>query len=358
MTIRIALKPAMTATLSLAAILMFVSVAAAQTVAVLNGREAGHGWMFRHEGACFLILPRHVAEPPARMTLRTEAPVATGRAVARTPFWPGIDLAIATVDANLLPRCTGDLDTLIWPQELRATRTARLERLTFAGELERVPLTLGDRTYLQFTGTVPEGERIAQGTSGSFAFARGRPLGMSVTSSGEREATFIRGDEIRIHVARWLEEHAQPFAAASETRPAQGARTPLPLTFVESSAPPIAAEYAGDNMLHDGSIFVAAPRGALSLRFQVGDGSAALPLSQVTIEAAAGTGFAQPRQVLIYFSPRRDGTSRRLFARGEIGLDGQFETPIQAPRNARWLELVVTNAWAEGPVGIAAVRAY
>jgi hypothetical protein len=344
---------------SLAQLGPYVSHTNAQTVAVQNGTQQGHGWMFAEDGACYLILPRHLAEPLGRMRIRTAAPVAEGTAFGRTPFWPEIDLAIATVDPSLRPRCTGELADLDLPGALRDTRSAQLERLSGAGEVERAPLTIGNRTYLTFDGVVPEGTRVARGTSGSFAFVQGRPLGMVITADGEQQAKFIRSGEIRIHVARWLEEHGRPFSAPAPATAATAttSEADLPIRFVNSSVLPLQDDFAGSNLTLDDGIFVAEPQGGISLTFRLGNGTAAVPLAQVLIQAPSGIGFATPRDLLIEFSAREDGLSMRPFARGQMGLDGAYATARQAPQNARWLRVRVLNAWDAGPVALGRVRA-
>lgn len=338
--------------------LALVSTSSAQTVAVQNGPERGHGWIFLDGGACYLILPRHLAEPLGRMRIRTAAPVAQATAVGRTPFWPGIDLAVATVDDRLKPRCTGSLDDLDLPDALLDVRTAQLERLSGAGEIERTTLTVGDRTYLTFNGVVPEGERVAEGTSGAFAFASGRPIGMAVTSDGDRRAQFVRAGEIRINVARWLEEHGRPFAAEATADPTEELdQAGLLIRFESASTPPVEPGYVGENLTQADGIYVTQPRGSIILLFRLGDGSTAVPLSQVMIDVPPGTGFAVPQDILIEFSAREDGKSMRIFHRGQMGLDGRFISDRQAPRNARWLRVRILSAWDPGPVAIGRVQA-
>lgn len=315
--------------------------------------------MFLDGGACYLILPRHLAEPLGRMRIRTAAPVAQANAFGRTPFWPGIDLAVATVDETLRPRCTGSLDDLDLPDALLDVRTAQLERLSGAGEIERTTLTIGDRTYLTFNGVVPEGERVAEGTSGAFAFASGLPIGMAVTSDGDRRAQFVRAGEIRINVARWLEGHGRSFSSETTVDPMEDLdQSDLPIRFESASSPPVEPGYVGEHLTQVEGIYVAQPQGGMTLLFRLGDGSAAVPLSQVTINAPPGTGFAVPRDIMIEFSARDDGRSMRIFDRGQMGLDGQFVSDRQAPRNARWLRVRILSAWDQGPVAIGWVRAH
>jgi hypothetical protein len=353
-------------TLKVAAILLSlahaggpVSPAGAQTVSVRNGAERGHGWMFAEGGACYLILPRHLADPVGRMNLRTAAPVAEGTAFGRTPFWPGIDLAVATVDAALRPRCTGSLDDLDLPGPLRDARVAQLERLSGAGEIERTPLTIGNRTYLTFEGTLPEGARIGEGTSGAFAFVGDRPIGMAFTSDSERRADFIRAGEIRIHVARWLEEHGRPFSATPDDadREETSDAADHPIRFVSSSVAPVEPGYAGENLTQADGIFAAEPRGGIVLLFRLGDGTAAVPLSEVRLSAPVDAGFEIPASVRVDFSASEDGSSMRAFDRGMMGLDGTLVIgPLQA-RNARWLRVTIISASGPGPVALARVRA-
>lgn len=314
--------------------------------------------MFLDGGACYLILPRHLAEPLGRMQIRTAAPVVETTAFGRTPFWPGIDLAVATVDETLRPRCTGSLDDLDLPDALLDVRAAQLERLSGAGEIERTALTIGNRTYLTFNGVVAEGESVAKGTSGAFAFASSRPIGMAVTSDGDRRATFIRSGEIRINVARWLQEHGRPFSARETAdRLTEFDDTDLPLRFETASSPPVEPGYVGENLTQADGIYVTQPEGGISLLFRLGDGADAVPLSQVIIEAPPGAGFAVPRDLMIEFSARDDGQSMRIFDRGQMGLEGEFVSDRRAPRNARWLRIRILSAWDPGPVAIGRVRA-
>lgn len=339
-------------------IFLFPSNALTQTVAVQNGQERGHGWMFAEKGACYLVLPRHLAEPVGRLRLRTSAPIAEGTAFGRAPFWEGIDLAVATVKPSLQPRCTGALDDLIVPDAQRGASVAQLERLNSAGEIERTTLRIGDRDYLTFAGTVASDSRIGRGTSGAFAFSGASPLGMAVTSDEESQATFIRSGEIHIHLRRWLSEYERRFvpAAAEPEAVAPQVVDSHPITFERATQPALADEYGGSNMETAEGIFVAQPDGGLMMRFRLGENGRAVPLSQVLVTSPVGTGYAIPRNILIRFSALPDGRSMKTHFRGQMGLDGALQSRPTAPQNARVLEVHVFSVWGAGPVTIGQIQ--
>ncbi len=335
---------------------MFANVAVCQTVAVENGENGkGFGWMFRHKGSCYVILPEHVAGRHPRITLTSSAPVLTGTGTVSKPFWPAIDLAIATVRGAIEDRCTSSLSDLVLTPEERAGRMAQLERLTPVGELMRDPITIDDFTYLTFSARRREdGKAIRRGTSGAFAFIDNTPVGMAIRSADDATGRFIRSDEIHLHVNRYLNEILAP--RAMEVGNAQDLPGSLPLIFRGTSAPPVNPQYAPENLLGAGSyVFDLSDRVTIEFEFP---GEQASAVSRVVVTAPAEGGYSLPREIFIEMSPFASGGRYFALGRFQVGFDGVLDTGRVASRNARRLRLTILNAWSEGPLAIDAVQAF
>ncbi|MBK0328407.1 hypothetical protein I5535_14045 [Rhodobacteraceae bacterium F11138] len=341
---------------TLAAFLFLSSVAASQTVAVENADNGkGFGWMFRHQGACYVVLPEHVAGRHPRITLTSSAPVLTGTGFVSKPFWEGIDLAIATVRGGIADRCSRSLsDLALTPQE-RASRTAYLERLTPVGEVMRDPLTIGAFTYLTFAARRQEdGKAIRRGTSGAFAFVGNTPVGMAIKSPDDETGFFMRSDEIHLNVNRYLNTVASAGGTSQGDDPS--ATGTLPLAFLRTSAPPVNPLYAPENLLGPGP-YVFKLSGRTMIEFEI-PGESASPVSRVRATTPTEGGFSVPREIFIEVSPFVNGGRFFALGRFQMGFDGILDTGRIAPRNARRLRLTVLNAWSEGPLAIDEVQAY
>lgn len=333
--------------------------ATAQSVRVQNGQgEWGFGWMFGHAGICHVVMPRHVAQPDdapfayPKVTVSTAAPVVTDGATIDAPFWEGIDLATAVVDAGPLDaRCTASLSDLEPTRETRATTRASLVRVTGVGEVARHPLRVGDWEYLTFQGELmDDGASIAQGTSGAFAFVGDRPIGMALTSTGERQATFMRSEEIAINVGRRLAEVGQTFVgrrAAEDRAPIAG--DGIAVRAVSANLPALLPQYEAENVLGEG-LFVAEPTGPLEITLRLG-GDAAQAVRRVRMTAPQ-EGYAVPRSISVLVDAGEGGHRFRPWTGGQMRPDGVFDTGLLAPRNARWVRLRITDAWGSGAVAL------
>jgi hypothetical protein len=338
-------------------LLLFANSAFAQSVRIQNGEGAwGYGWMFSHAGNCYAALPAHVAGFLPKVTVATAAPVVSDQATIVKPFWPGIDLAIAVLDRGPLDgRCTAGLDDL---KPLRNTLNASLAlvlRVSPLGEEERFPLRVLDRDYLQFTGElVRDSDAIGQGTSGSFAFVDGRPIGMAVTQDDEKRATFIRSEEIHLNIERYLSEIGQAFVATPNVEAVQPGKG-LVLQDVTVNTPPVLPQFGPDNILGEG-IFVTTPNGPVELTFRT-EGSQVTSISRLRMTAPADGQYAIPKTVIVYLDAGEKGERFRFWTQGEMRPDGIFDTGPLAGRSARWIRIVISSAWSDGDIAIDAVTA-
>ena len=314
--------------------------------------------MFRHAGSCYVALPAHVAGPLPRITVSTAAPVASDQAVVVAPFWPGLDLALGVLGRGALDaRCTAALGDLAPTIRSRDAAEATILRVSPVGEEERLRVRIIDRDYLTFTAELEsDGDAIAQGTSGAFAFAAGRPIGMAITSDDPSRARFMRSEEIALNLSRFLTEQGVAFSAPSgpEADPRPEAGGTLALGRASSTTPPVLPQHGVGNLLGDG-LYVFRPTGPVEIVLRL-DGKAAAALRRLRLTAPA-EGYAVPKDIVVQLDAGADGTRFRHWTQGQMRPDGVFDTGRLAGRNARWIKIVVRNAWGEGDVALDEVTA-
>lgn len=326
---------------------------AAQEVRIQNGLgEWGYGWMFRFEGSCHIALPAHVAGPLPKVTVATAAPVATDQATVRLPFWPGLDLAVAIVDPGPLDgRCTSTLADLKQTAQSRNATEALLTRVLPLGDEERLPLRILDRNYLTFIGQVTDTtDAIGQGTSGAFAFVGSTPIGMAVTSEDTTSATFLRAEEIAMNIERYLNEQGVSFRVEPEvTVPASEDSIGLALSEISTNSPPTLPQFAPDNLNGPG-LYVTRPGGPVEITLRL-DGLRPQGVGRLHLTAPGGE-YAVPRGIAVYLDAGAQGDKFRFWTQGRMTQDGAFDTGALAPRNARWVKIVLRDAWNAGEVAL------
>ncbi|MGZ7192180.1 hypothetical protein ACXWOI_09530, partial [Streptococcus pyogenes] len=80
------------------------------------------------------------------------------------------------------------------------------------------------------------GAELYQGTSGTFVFAGGVPVGMAIEAPTPTEGRFVHMEEIHLNAARWLARRSGAFAA--DTRPTPTVQPAgFAVELVEASAP-------------------------------------------------------------------------------------------------------------------------
>lgn len=343
---------------SLSVLSLFCATSAlAQTVIVQNGLgEKGYGWMFAHAGTCYAVLPRHVAGPLPRVTVTTATPVASGTGTVIAPFWEGIDLALIVVRGEAAASCTGKLDTLRPNAIARRAVEASLLRILPTGEEERVPLRVENRGYLTFEGVSTSTAEIAQGTSGAFAFVGEQPIGMAYASTGPDRATFMRVEEIHMHLDRYLSEQGGAYAVSSpgqEQVAGEQAATlagGVPLELEGASMAPTNPAFAPENLLEDG-LFVFEQRRHMRIVLRVAKGGVAA-VRRLRLTSPAGGEYALPKAILVQYSLDGSGQNFREWTRGQMAPDGVFDTGEMAARNMRRIAITILDTWSNGPVAL------
>ena len=341
----------------LAACLGIASPIAAQVVAIRSADRTGHGFMLRHGGTCYVILPAHVAGNSRRVTVLTATPVVNAEATVERPFWEGLDLAIGALRGAAEDRCQATLADLGGSASPVDGGKLELVRLRDSGEVDRIAMRYASSAFLTLEAEITSSdEEFFQGTSGAFLFEDDRPVGMVTKTHPPTLGSFIRIEHIRANVQIWLERRAGGLAA---NRPAPGAATQdsggAGYTFevVSADLPPLSPDLSPSNLTGEGAyVFDPAGRNRIVLRLT---GTEAVNLRRVILRSDPDGGYALPKEIGVQVSTRADGSSPRAFLSGQTGADGIFDVR-HSGTFANWVIITISSAWTGGPVGIEDIR--
>jgi len=315
----------------------------------------GQGLMFRHAGNCYIATAKHVPNNLPQVTIKTEDPVDVGSAFVFTPFWPGLDLAIATARYGVEDRCIIQFETLRQPVAFSQDAEGDLVRILPSGQVERVRMRVSTTRYLEFDATVVEDDdEIYQGTSGAFLFINDRPAGMVVEAIDSRTAKFIRIEEIAMNLDRWLTGRSAAYSA-TEIRQESDQGDTFDTRLIEAPMEPISPNLGAENVLVEGQPFVFNPSSNMRLVFQVpGETSAILRRVRIhsSAEPSGQSVYALPRRIQIEIDPSLDRSNPIRKWSGQMGPDGLLDTGIIAASYARTITIRLLDAWSSGPIRI------
>jgi len=264
-------------------------------------------------------------------------------------------LALAVVRGGITSRCVAKLDDLKPDRNSGGADRIRLHRLTGTGEDEWVNLHVMDRGYLTIDAQVTDlGDEIYQGTSGAFAFFRDVPIGMATDSNGPTHVLLMRSEEIALNVGRFLLEQSMAFVEETAPEPITVAGE-LPLTVASVNATPISPRQGPDNLLGEGS-YIFEPQPSVEILLRV-VGEEPIELSRLILTGNPDGGFSTPRRLLISTDQGTEGNRLRPWLRGEVAPDGQFDSGPRAPRDIRWIQILILSAWGSGPIEISSISA-
>lgn len=331
---------------------LFAQAAASEPVRIGSG--TAQGFLFGHDGTCYLLLPAHEAKRRPRIRLSSSAPIVGGTADIHRPFWPGLDLAIGIVRRGPTDRCTTTLDDLV------ATRLGAaiddggdLLVIRSSGQIDRVAMTIRRTDYLTFEAEIVDAtfdKDVQQGFSGMFLFIGDRPVGMAVNKIGDRRIRFTRIEEIAMNARRWLT--ARGTALRREPEPTEVApRAAKPLGVLSASVSGVDDQSLAENAVTDTGAYRFAPYLPATLVLSLDD--AEPTLSRLRIISAAEAGETMPKLITIHTDHRADGTPRwRFLSERPMPRTGEFDTGTLQPRKARRIMITIRSAWSDGPVRI------
>ncbi|PHO05309.1 hypothetical protein CSC82_03775 [Rhodobacteraceae bacterium 4F10] len=335
---------------------IFCCQASAEPVAV-RGAERGQGYIFSHDGHCYLVTAKHVSGNRARAQVIAEGAL-SGSASLRFPFWDGMDVAVGVVRRGAAERCEGSIDDFAASANaLGGSTQAFLALINDEGFVDRLPMSVTESRYLdfdaQFSGSRDEVE-VRQGMSGGFLFGDGKPIGMAIETLDGKEIRFIRSEEIFLNVSRWI--GTQSNIRMTSVSGASEAQDGLPLMVASTNAPAIGAEFLPENILSEGEAFVFSPTRNAEIVLEVAKEEKAT-LSRVVLNSKPESGQAVPRRVIIFASPDVEGANWRTFWSGEMSRDGVLDTGPRAQTWARRVKIVIASVWSEGPINLDRVSA-
>lgn len=326
--------------------------AVAEPVAV-RGVERGQGYIFGHDGHCYLVTARHVSGDRPRVQVIAEGAV-SGSVSLRFPFWSGIDLAVGVVRRGAAERCNGSLNELGGKdRQTGASAGTFLVLVDDEGLIDRLEMVIIETRYLDLDAKFVGGTGAAtarQGMSGGFLFANGRPVGMAIESLDGETIRFIRTEEIHQNVSRWIGTQGAIRPDGQESATGLG-QTGLPLLVASTNATAIGAEFLPENILTEGPAYVFAPTRNAEIVFEVATEERAT-LSRVILNATPEAGNAIPRRLVIFASPDAEGSTWRTFWSGEMSRDGVLDTGPRAQTWARRIKIVIASVWSDGPIKV------
>jgi hypothetical protein len=314
----------------------------------------GQGLMFRHAGNCYVATARHVTAGLPQLTIKTEDPISVGNAFAFTPFWSGLDLAVATARYGIEDRCTVEFETLKRTNAFSQNAEGDLVRIQPSGQVERVRMRVVNTRYLDFDAVVvnPSNE-IYQGTSGAFFYVEGVPVGMAVEAADSQTARFVRIEEIAMNLDRWLTGRGAAFSAGAAS-PEIEQEAGFSVRLAEATMPPISPEYAADNVLSNDTPFIFEQTSNMRLVFEVlGEDNGILRRIRIKTGDEHGqseVAHAVPRQIIIEIDPTRNSSNPIRKWSGQMGPDGILDTGPIAPSYVRTITVRILDAWTDGPI--------
>jgi len=337
--------------LIIALILASCNPLAAEPVSVNRG--SGLGYVFTHNGNCFLVLPAHVHGRGSRVSIATTAPSAVGDATLLRSFAPELDLSLFYVAPGLQSRCQDRFDRL--PEDLGALLdgavTAQLHRVDATGSETRATMDLTAIDFDTIAATARDTE-IYQGTSGAILRIGNTPVGMAIQSENVEQASFLRMDEIVARIRRIVMPNRVPEAAEAPAPSGQCPAGRHAIARVSCDIEPLAPEFACSNLATPGAGPAIFPAGSTP-RLEIELAPGAVPLAAVTATAATGQAYAVPKAIAVETSSSSGAPRWLRYGGGDMSPAGTLTVANGAGPFANRIKLQITSSWdAEAPIGL------
>lgn len=339
---------------SILALLIISLPVAAEPVSVNRGK--GLGFVFSHNGNCFLVLPAHVPGRQTRLSVTTTAPSAVGDAVLVRNLSPAVDLSLFIVSSGLEQRCDdsfADLSDDIQPV-LDRGGDLQLIRVDTSGAELRDPMTITAVDFSTLTARPVNPAREAelyQGSSGGILKSRNTVIGMALQSTDIAAGTFLRMDEIVNQIRRIVTPNR---AVETAPQPVEGAagvvsQCPvgtLPIVRVSCTIEPSDPAFACSNLLTEAAEPVAFPPGAQPRIVLDLAGDQATALEAVTLMAPADQSqFAVPQQVTVEVSSTTGTPRWTRFGATDMSPLGNLRVVNGARPYARQVAITLGSSW-------------
>lgn len=338
------------APLFLICVALFGQEGAAQAVRV-SGAAEGQGFLFRHDGQCYLVTAAHVTAGKGRAQVRTDQGQ-EGTATMLHPFWPGFDVDLGAV-RRLDAACTTSFDQLRQGGQVSLYGASVTLPVVDHTSLRNLTLDVTQFRYLDFVARFRDpGQAAQKGMSGGFALRDGMPVGMARAAGSDGSVEFVQMGEIAMNVDRYLNRGGMTAATPEPEAPQAGTQEGLPLEIISASPPAIDAAHMVEGVL-DGSGAFAYPAGTdavIVLRNR--SESAARTAQRLRIDSEMDAGFSMPAKVKVEFLPTEDLSAVQIFSVGSFPADGRFDTGRKAPRYAALVRITLIGSTGAQPVRI------
>jgi len=332
-------------------------MASAQAVRI-DAAEIGQGYIFKENGICWVLLPRHLLDDSGIISVETSpAPSTLGSGEAYADFWDGMDFAVGYVgQAAGAASCKATLDIVEQTSVSAGPQLSGTLRLVEpGGALVQYPMqitqTLSHRTFVaEFRD---QSQTAFQGMSGAFLFVGDYPIGMAVrTPEGQRQMEFIRIEEIAFATKRWLDGRARNvlrIVDSSATVVADVEGSGHQLTLVDYNTAPTTPDLGPEGLANRNGAYHFDVDGVVRLTFSFEDDQGR-GVERVRV-ISEGTG-AKPLAIRVIVDPSVDQSNPQQFHRGQMSPSGLFDTNTRSERYARWVTIFIESVQGEGPVRI------
>lgn len=332
--------------------LLLAGPAFAEPVSVNRG--TGLGYVFNHNGNCFLVLPEHVHGRQTRLSVATTTPSSIGEASLVQTWAPALDLSLFVV-SGLQKGCNdrfADLPRDLAPL-LDGGDEAVLVRVDAGGSELRDEMAIVAVDYALLSArllTEDRASEIYQGSSGAILRMGDTVVGMAVQSPDVSHATILRMDEIVAQISRKV----TPYAAGGEVAPAPSASSApgqcgpgtIAIAAVTCSIEPLTPDLACSSLMGPGAGLAAFPPGArprLVIDLAVDE---PVPLGQVSLAANVEEGlYAVPQNVIVEVSAAASTPRWQRFGGADMSPLGVLNISNGALPYARQIAITIGSSW-------------
>lgn len=315
-------------------------------------RGTGLGYVFNHNGNCFLLLPEHVHERQTRLTLATAAPSAIGEASLLQTWAPALDLSLFVV-TGLSTGCNDRFADL--PRDLAPIldggRSAVLVRVDAGGSELRDEMAITAIDYSLLSARLMDGSRaseIFQGSSGAILRMGETVIGMAVQSPDVTQATVLRMDEIVAQISRKVTPYASGQAVTVSAAPASSQCGPgtIAIAAITCSIEPLAPELACSSLAGPGGGLAAFPAGARPRFIAELDVDQPVPLGQVGLATDVEQGiYAVPQSIVVEVSASAKNPRWQRFGSADMSPLGALTIANGARPYARLVAISIGSSW-------------
>ena len=330
--------------------LLLMSPAFAEPVSVNRG--TGLGYVFTHNGNCFLLLPEHVHGRQTRLTIATTAPSTIGEASLMQTWAPALDLSLFIV-SGLSRGCDDrfvDLPRDLAPV-LNGGDRAELVRVDAGGSELRDEMTIVAVDYALLSARLIDGDRaseIFQGSSGAILRMGQTVVGMAVQSPDVTQATILRMDEIVAQISRKVTPYAVGTTVAAAPSASSGQCGPgtIAIAAITCSIEPLTPDLACSNLVGPGTGLAAFPAGTRP-RLIVDLGvDEPIPLGQVSLIADVEEGlYAVPQNIVVEVSASAANPRWQRFGGADMSPLGTLDVSNGARPYARQVAVTIGSSW-------------